>query len=136
MVQEIVRAWDEHNSELKEYLANTNQSEYQGYEILLKKTLEFMFPYDNMNGMPDPERITLVDFGEYQGTYILVIGGYGYQPPIENHWYTSVSYGSCSGCDTLQGISCYDSGLPTEEQVQDYWTLCLHMIQRMKRMGE
>lgn len=141
MNQDIINAWDKHNSELRQYLSTTDQDEYQRYEILLKKTLEFLFPndstYDDNNyGMPDHERITQVNYGDYQGTLVFVIGGHGYQPSVEDHWYTSVSYGSCSGCDTLQGISCYESGLPTEEQVQDYWTLCLHMIQKMKRLGE
>lgn len=44
-------------------------------------------------------------------------------------------YGSCSGCDTLLSISQYDWGLPTDEKVEEYMTLCLHLVQRMKSLG-
>ena len=33
-----------------------------------------------------------------------------------------VGYGSCSGCDTLEGIRYYNDDKPTEEQVRDYAT--------------
>ena len=47
-----------------------------------------------------------------------------------------VGYGSCSGCDTLEGIRHYNDDKPTEEQVRDYMTLALHIVQGMKRMGD
>lgn len=40
-----------------------------------------------------------------------------------------------SGCDTLFSISQYDWGLPTGEKVEEYMTLCLHLVQRMKSLG-
>ena len=45
-------------------------------------------------------------------------------------------YGSCSGCDTLLGINEYEDGLPNEEQVKDYMTLCLHLIQKLKPLTD
>ena len=135
MNKDIVKAWDLHNHKLKEYFKVTPQDEYASYKILLTKTLEFLFVDEDE--MPDAKLITEINNGDYQGTLVFVIGGYGYQPSIDNHWYTSVYYGSCSGCDTLQGIRSegeYDE-LATDEQVNDYWTLCLHMIQKMKRMN-
>ena len=39
---------------------------------------------------------------------------------------TYVNYGSCSYCDTMQGIL-YES----DTKVEDLMTLALHMIQRM-----
>jgi len=83
---------------------------------------------------PDPERIVVVDDGHYQGTFVFVIAAGGYQP--SDYWYTMVRYGSCSGCDTLQGISSggdYDA-LPNEEQIKDYMTLALHMIESLRKM--
>lgn len=87
----------------------------------------------------DPERIHMIDDGAYQGTLVFVIGATGYQP--SDYWYVKISYGSCSGCDTLQRIksnSGYDSynGKPTAEQVADYMTLALHVVQGLKKMGD
>lgn len=56
----------------------------------------------------------------------------GYQP--HRYWYVLVGYGSCSGCDTLEGIRNYDNTPPNENQVQEYWTLCLHVAQGLKEM--
>ena len=44
---------------------------------------------------------------------------------------TTNDYGSCSGCDTLLSISGYDTEFPSEEQVNEYMTLSLHLVQRM-----
>lgn len=49
---------------------------------------------------PNPELITELDHGDYQGTLLYVIPSSAYQP--SDYWYVMVSYGSCSCCDTLQ----------------------------------
>ena len=84
--------------------------------------------------VPDPDRIHQIDDGDYQGTLVFVIGGKGYQP--SDYWYVKVSYGSCSGCDTLEAIKNYSDEKPTEEEIDQYMTLALHVIQGMKKMGE
>lgn len=81
---------------------------------------------------PDPERITEIDHGEYQGTLVYVVGCNGYQP--STYWATSVGYGSCSGCDTLQSINSYSDEPPTAEQVADYMTLALHIVQEFRQV--
>src|SRR4051812_7766665 len=55
---------------------------------------------DNWRDCPDPERITRIDHGDYQGTTVWVIAETGYQP--STYYVTKNYYGSCSGCDTLQ----------------------------------
>ena len=81
----------------------------------------------------DPTRIHLIDDGDYQGTLVFVIGEEGYQP--NNYWYVKVYYGSCSGCDTLQSIRGYRDEPITEEQIDEYMTLALHIVQGLKKMG-
>ena len=51
------------------------------------------------------------------------------EPFVSDYVYTNTYYGSCSGCDTLQGIHQYEYGLPDEEQVRDYMQLCLGLLQ-------
>ena len=89
------------------------------------------------NDSPDPERITEIDHGDYQGTFLYVVGACGYQP--STYWATFVDYGSCSGCDTFQSIGDmgpFDSDEITEQQAKEYLTLMLHMLQSLKLIGE
>ena len=85
-------------------------------------------------GAPDLKRIHELDDGDYQGTMVYVIAATGYQP--SDYWYVKVSYGSCSVCDTLEGIRNYSDDKPSEEQVRDYMTLALHIVQGLKKMGD
>lgn len=85
-------------------------------------------PYDS----PDPTRIHEIDDGHYQGTLVYVIAEGGYQP--SDYWIVPVSYGSCSGCDTLQSICGYEDGQPSEQQAKDYQTLGLHIVQQLKQV--
>ncbi len=89
-------------------------------------------PEYSSEGM-DPARIHQIDDGDYQGTLVFVIGAGGYQP--NDYWYVKVYYGSCSGCDTLQSIRGYRDEPITEEQVDEYMTLALHIVQGLKKMG-
>ena len=85
-------------------------------------------------GAPDPTRIHEIDDGDYQGTLLYVIAANGYQP--STYWSVKVSYGSCGGCDTLQGI--HDDGgwldKPTPTQATDYQTLALHIVQSLREI--
>ena len=83
---------------------------------------------------PDPERITTINHGDYQGTLVFVIACKGYQPGT--YWYVNVYYGSCSGCDTLESIRGYSDEPPTAQQLDDYMTLALDVVQGLKEMGE
>jgi hypothetical protein len=89
---------------------------------------------DDWEDKPDPQLIHEIDDGDYQGTLVYVIAAEGYQP--STYWYVKVSYGSCSGCDTLQGIREYEDDPPTEKQVDAYMTLALHIVQGLRVMGE
>lgn len=79
--------------------------------------------------------MTVIDNGEYQGTQIFLIPEETYQPSVDNYLVTHTYYGSCSGCDTLEGIRSYDKEKPTETQVKDYMTLALHLVQRLKKLS-
>jgi hypothetical protein len=83
-------------------------------------------------GEPDAPRIHQIDADNYQGTLVFVIAAVGYQP--SNYWYVKVYYGSCSGCDTLEGIRDSSDGPVTKEQVDAYMTLALHIVQGFKSM--
>jgi hypothetical protein len=103
------------------------------YVDIVKAVIKLVSEPDGY-GEPDPERVHEVDDGDYQGTLVYVIGATGYQP--SDYWYVRVSYGSCSGCDTLEGIkSDGDYGEAMNEgQLDQLMTLALHVVQRLKAM--
>ncbi len=102
----------------------------ENYAEVVKNVVEIMPEVDYEK--PDPARIHEIDDGDYQGTLLYIIAAEGYQP--SQYWYVTVSYGSCSGCDTLEGIKGYGDGPPSEQQVKDYMTLSLHIVQGIKLM--
>ena len=136
MIKKFVEAFEANRNILERKYSKQHPSSYLGLvtdvvEILSKaKANKGLF-----ENLPDPKRITEIDDGDYQGTLVFVIAAQGYQP--STYWYVAVGYGSCSGCDTLQGIrydGAYDADVPNEEQVASYLTLALHVVQEIRQM--
>ena len=138
MIKYFINKWDKNKNKLEEYIRTHKQEEYaNSYEDLLKQVIEIVLNEDNKVGRPFNTDIQTIDFGDYQGTLILTFSTCAYQPSEDETFYTVVDYGSCSGCDTLLSISSYEEDkLPDEDQIKDYMTLCLHMIQKIKCFGE
>lgn len=132
MIQEFVDRFITKKPELEAIFAAGHPSDYKEIVTNVVKIITDAEEYGGFN--PDPERVHQVDDGEYQGTLVFVIGAKGYQP--SDYWYVKVSYGSCSGCDTLEGIKNYDDAPPTADQIKDYMTLSLHVVEAMKKMGD
>lgn len=130
MIKEFVNRFMEKKPELQAAFA---ESHPEDYKAVIKAVVSILND-GNDYGSIDPNRIHQIDDGDYQGTLVFVIAATGYQP--SGYWYVKVSYGSCSGCDTLEGIRCYSDDKPTEEQVRDYMTLALHIVQGLKKMGD
>jgi hypothetical protein len=139
MNNNIVNLWEQNNEILRNYFKTTIQENYQSYKSLVKLITEYILNnHEESYDIPkyDIEHITIIDDGDYQGTQLFLIPEDTYQPSASNYLVTYTYYGSCSGCDTLQGIHGYEDDLPNEEQVNDYMSLCLHLIQRMKSLYE
>lgn len=128
MIKEIVERFMQAKPQLEAEFAKQHPA---NYGELVKLTVTAINPDQEYN-IPDPERITEIDHGDYCGVLVYVIGEHGYEP--RTYWYVRVDYGSCSICDTLQGIRDYDYEPPTSDQVKQYMTLALHIVQRMKVM--
>lgn len=137
MIKEYINLWLENKTALEDYFMQTPQSEYSDYKAIFKKIIEIVInPNVKTFQDLDPESITVVDDGDYQGTLIFIIPRNTYQPDVSDYIYTSVYYGSCSGCDTLLSISGYEKDIPNEEQVKEYMTLALHLVENMKWLRE
>lgn len=113
----------------------------ESYKDIVRAVVETLNPDDDY-GLPDPERIHVIDDGEYQGTLLFIIAANSYQP--SDYWFVKVSYGSCSACDTLQHIrddypwenDSWDPATPAPSQVAGYMTLALHIVQGLKKLGD
>ena len=105
----------------------------EDYQDIVKKVIDIINPDGFAHELPDPERIHQIDDGDYQGTLVFVIASRGYG--LHSYWYVMISYGSCSGCDTLINIHRFQrDDPPNDQQVEDYMTLALHVVQNIKRM--
>lgn len=133
MITEIIQKWEENKLKLEEYFKTTKQEEYQSYKAIVRKIFEICInvsdsKYDNFN----LEKLHVIDDGDYQGTKLFIIPKDTYQPSAEDYLVTDTYYGSCSGCDTLQGICSYrDEVVPNDEQLKEYMTLALHLVQKL-----
>jgi hypothetical protein len=129
MDQNIIKRYDQIKPALLERFKAKHPDSYSD----IVKALVGLLSDDDRDGLfMDPDRITVIDYGDYQGSQLFIIAAKGYQP--SNYWATECDYGSCSGCDTLQAISHYSSEPPTEDQANDYLTLALHLAQKMQRL--
>lgn len=132
MIQELVNQWDDNKHKLEEYFKTTKQKEYSNYNKIVTKLFEIcLIKADEYNGF-DLSQMTVIDDGDCQGTQIFIIPKDTYQPRVGDYIMTNTYYGSCSGCDTLEGIRRYEDDLPTDEQVREYMTLALHLVQKLK----
>ena len=144
MVKEFVEAWDVRKGELEEYIRTHNQSEYgYSYESLVRTLFNVVInPTLSDTGLFGGKKyvtdeITVIDDGNYQGCLLFILHRDRYQPGPREYIWTSVYYGSCSCCDTLQGIQDNYGEMPnSEETVKDYMDLLLHLLQNCHRFVE
>ena len=130
----IVEFLDRFQEIKKDLLKQFSEKEPDSYEDIFIQTIKMMFEhYENEeicdSDLPDFNRITAIDHGDYQGTQLFIVGASGYQP--SKYWATRVDYGSCSGCDTYQAYS--DSCNP-KESAPHMVTMALHMIESLKEI--
>lgn len=130
MIQAFITRFEAGKPKLVEQFSAKHPGSYME---IVKAVIEIVSDESLYDDSPDPNRIHEIDDGDYQGTLLYVIGAMGYQP--SDYWYVKVWYGSCSGCDTLQGICDYSDEPPTPTQVAEYMTLALHVVQGLKKMA-
>ena len=133
MIDKFVERFMDGKTELRNQFTENEPSQYKDIVKAVIGIITDEEEYGEYN--PDPDNITLINDGDYQGTLVFVIPEKGYQP--REYWYVRVSYGSCSSCDTLQAIQSdgdWETDRPTESQLDDYMQLALHIVQGLKKM--
>jgi hypothetical protein len=127
MIQEFIDKYMSNKNELRKLYSEKHPEDYAE---VVKNVINLL---SGGYGSPDPERIHVIDDGDYQGTLLFIIPNHGYQP--RTYWAVFVDYGSCSGCDTLESIREHSSKKPTEQQIDGYMTLSLHIVQSIKQIN-
>ena len=134
MNKHYVNNWETRKSLLEEWF-RLNKVPHT-YKTIVEKLFELvLIPEHDYSEKFNVAEITLIDNGDYQGTQLFFIPYSTYQPRADEYAFTSCYYGSCSGCDTLEGILSdgYDA-YPTEGQLKDLMTLALHLVQNTRNL--
>lgn len=133
MLKYCLNKWNENKVLLEEKLKKDATLNCCGYDYLVKLIVDFILNpgIEYYEDHWDSDHITVVDNGDYQGTQLFLIPRKIYQPGEYDYLMTYVSYGSCSGCDTLLSIQEWDNKLLTENQVKDFMTLCKDLLTGM-----
>lgn len=141
MITEIINRWELNKTKLQEYFSGIEDRAID-YIDIFKKLFELVINDEDDYELDfDISKLTVIDHGGYQGSQLFIIPRKTYQPSPSDYILCHNYYGSCSGCDTLQGIWGYgtydDEGEEikstiTKKQTEELMTLALHMVQRMK----
>ena len=124
MMRIIRDRWADNKEELCRVLKEKyEKNNCYSYDDIVKVAFETVF--NHVDGLKlDLGKLVSIDNGDYQGTILYVIPFNVYQPTEYQHFMTYVYYGSCSGCDTLQGIM-EERG---KERIDDLLGLCADIL--------
>ena len=123
MIRQYVDAFRENKEQFEKWVESVEEE--ITYMDILKQVINLC-----LNEL-DEDKITEIDNGDYQGTLIYLIPRNCYQPMVSDYVYTSVSYGSCSGCDTLLAAQNWDY-CNVKYNVDMVTTIALHLVENMK----
>ena len=126
MEKSIIKQWDKNKHKLEAYFKKTRMAEYaNAYEDVVVSIFKFC-----IKGY-DIDKMQVCYCGGYEGDVIFKIPKKTKIGEDPRYVVTETDYGSCSGCDTLLDITEYGCGLPTDDQIKGFMTLCLHLVQGM-----
>jgi hypothetical protein len=127
MILHYVKQWDERKHLLEQWL---NDNEPNSYQDIYETLFRLVITRSERGELEwDWKRFRKFDDGTFQGNQIFILCSNVYQPELTDYIFTSVTYGSCSVCDTFQAIQ---ESEDKDERVKGYMTLALHMVQETK----
>ena len=133
MIKFCKNQWNANREHLEEALREDTQLNNCDYKYLLSLVVTHILNPGLVSFEQgwSAENITVIDNGDYQGTFMFLIPKDCYQPSESDYLLTFVDYGSCSGCDTLMGIQGSGDVKPTEQQLKGYMALCKDLVMNM-----
>ena len=138
MTKYCLAKWDANKDKLRKRFEEGTGWNVCSYADILKAIVESVLNNEGEQAWYDQwdsSHITEIDDGDYQGTLLFLIPLNTYQPNESEYLITFIDYGSCSGCDTLQGIQewgGYEDKL-TERQIDDFMSLSKDILMNMRK---
>lgn len=131
MIQKYVDAFRENKKQFEKWVESIEEE--ITYIDILKQVVNLCLnpKYVDTLYELDEDKITEIDNGDYQGTLIYLIPRSCYQPMVSDYVYTSVFYGSCSGCDALLAAQGWNY-CNIKYDVDMVTTIALHIVENMK----
>lgn len=131
--------WNKNRETLRKVLSERTDLNTIEYKELVKLTFDVIFNECNHESNRYAIRthdqplnlnaITKIDDGDYQGTLLFLIPFDTYQPGENEYLMTYIGYGSCSGCDVLQGLQSFSANEKLDEnQINGFMSLCKDII--------
>ena len=125
MIKDVIDAWNDRKDILRQAIEKTFLEDVD-YEEMVRLIAIHIIGIEE-----DDLLLVKAETDEYQGCICFLFchdrcSCYGFHT-------TLAYYGSCSGCDTILGITQYQTGLPRHDQVDELMDLCLSLVQRIKR---
>ena len=127
MISEIIADFEANKNRIKGKLSEVHPSDYTQLVLWVFGCIGATGNDNWLRAKPDLDRIMVINNGGYQGNQLFIAP----ERNGDGFYLVCVGYGSCSGCDTLEGIRKYQEGRPTIQQTEDYMTLCLHIAQKI-----
>lgn len=126
MIKFALNRWDDNNKKLREVIANTpvEERKHWDYENLVYLVATTVYEFE----LSDVRDIVYGGEANYQGTLVFLIP-MTESPFTEREWLMSyIGYGSCTACDTLQGIQYDDESDSDIDAVDEYMNLCRDIV--------
>jgi hypothetical protein len=131
MIKEFVSLWFEHKDELQKIISETKLDKLN-YKSIVVLVIENIVNKGKLKLKVD--NLTEIDHGGHSGTLIYIVPRDTYQPDLRDYYFTENHYGSCSSCDIIINIQRNYEKKPKENLVSMVMVLCLHVIQRLKKL--
>ena len=127
MMKYCLEKWDKNRSALEENIRQDGDWNDCDYAFIVRKVIDIILN-DNRT-MRKWSSIDIIETGagDYQGTLVYLIPS-DYPEDESDYLMTFVGYGSCSVCDTLEGILCEND---FDRKVKDFMQLCKDIVCNM-----
>jgi hypothetical protein len=128
MIEGFTKAWFDNLEKTRSVFLSRHPKEY--IDIVKIAVASIQGDYTLHTPKTEAEIIQLGG-KDYSGRLVFILSG-----GCNDFWYSIIDYGSCSACDTLLGIRdyCGRDEAPTTDQIDEYMTLTLHVVQSIKKM--
>lgn len=133
MIKEFISKWWQNKDNIEHYFRSIQKIESLEYIDIVKALIENVLNVDAGEKQKISTDIHEIDDGYWcQGMQMFIVRNDTKDPTLSDYFFADNYYGSCSGCDTLMGITKYSEKPATEEQIKKLMTLAFDLLRSFK----